>query len=152
MRYRYFLAMFAGAACMAAAQATPPVSVHDAWVRGTVPQQRATGAFMRLAASAPVRLVAAASPAAARVEIHEMRIVDDVMRMRQIAGIDLAGGTSLELKPGGYHIMLLDLAQQARAGERIPLSLTFEHPGGARFSVDVSATVRALGAPQEDHR
>lgn len=144
MNYRQFLAVFASTACACTALAAEPVRIDDAWVRGTVAQQRATGAFMRLRSSAPVRLVAATSPAAARTEIHEMRMEGDVMRMREIGGIDLEPGKAVQLAPGGYHLMLLDLAQPARQGERILLVLTFESRG-RRFSMQVEAPVRALG-------
>lgn len=152
MSYRTFLAMFAGAACVSAS-AAPSASVRadDAWVRATVPQQRATGAFMRLSADAPVRLVGVSSPAAARAELHEMRMEGNLMRMRRVASIELAAGRPLVLAPGGYHIMLLDLARQARAGERIALGLEFEGAEGRRFRVEVGASVQALGAAPPAH-
>lgn len=154
MRYRIFLAMFAGAVSLAtvqAVQAAQAVRIDDAWVRATVPGQRATGAFMRLSAQGPLRLVAAASAAAGRVELHEMRMEGDVMRMRPVAGIPLEPGKALLLAPGGYHIMLLDLVRQARAGERIPLSLRFERPDGTSFGIDVEAAVRPLGTQPAGH-
>ena len=91
-----------------AAWAQTTVKVEDAWVRGTVATQKATGAFMRLTPSANARLVEAKSPVAGVVEIHEMAMENDVMRMRQVPGLDLAAGRTLELKPGGYHVMLMD--------------------------------------------
>lgn len=151
MSYQTFLALFAGAACLSASAAPATVQADDAWVRATVPQQRATGAFMRLTAEAPVRLLGASSPAAARVELHEMRMEGDLMRMRQVASIELAAGRTVVLAPGGYHIMLLGLARQARPGERIPLNLEFEGADRRRFSVEVAASVRALGAAQPAH-
>jgi copper(I)-binding protein len=78
------------------------VKVDDAWVRGTVAQQKATGAFMRLTPEKNARLVAASSPVAGVVEIHEMAMENDVMKMRQIPGLDLAAGRTMDLKPGGY--------------------------------------------------
>ena len=80
------------------------VSVTDPWVRATVPQQKATGAFMQLSSAKGTRLVDARSPVA-HAEIHEMAVQDHVMRMRQISGLDLPAGQSVALKPGGYHIM-----------------------------------------------
>lgn len=142
MRYRRFLAMFSGAPCPPLAPAAQPVRIDDAWVRATMVRQRATGAFMRLWASAPARLLEAASPAAARVALHETRMVGDAVRMREVEGLDLAAGKTVHLEPHGYHIVLLGLRERARAGERIPLSLTFEDAGGRRFCVEVSAAVR----------
>lgn len=128
-----------------AAWAQTEVKVEDAWVRGTVATQKATGAFMRLTPSANARLVAAESPVAGVVEIHEMAMVNDVMRMRQIPGLDLAAGRTMELKPGGYHVMLMDLKQQLKGGESVPITLVFEDDARKRFTQQISAPVTALG-------
>jgi copper(I)-binding protein len=132
---------------LATAQAHAQVSVKDAWVRGTVAQQKASGAFMQLTSVKDVRLVAAQSPVAKVVEIHEMVMDKDVMKMRQIPGLDIAAGGVLALKPGGYHIMLIDLKDQLKGGDMVPITLTFEDAKTkARFTQDVSAPVTALGA------
>ena len=130
-------------ACMAQAQ----VTVKDAWVRGTVPQQKSSGAFMQLTSGKDVRLLAATSPVANVVELHEMVMDQDVMKMRQIPGLDLVPGRVLELKPGGYHVMLIDLKGQLKGGDLVPITLTFEDSKTkTRFTQDVSAPVTALGA------
>jgi len=121
------------------------VKVEDAWVRGTVATQKATGAFMRLTPSADARLVAAESPVAGVVEIHEMAMENDVMRMRQIPGLDLAAGRTMDLKPGGYHVMLMDLKQALKGGENVPIKLVFEDAAKQRFTQDIQAPVTALG-------
>jgi len=118
--------------------------VHDAWVRATVPQQHATGAFMTLDATLDSKLVRAASPVSDHVELHEMVLQDDVMKMRQVPSIALPAGQVVELKPGGYHIMLLDLKHQIREGEAVPLTLTFEHSDGRQETVTVQAPVKPL--------
>jgi len=128
-----------------AAWAQTTVKVEDAWVRGTVATQKATGAFMRLTPSANARLVEAKSPVAGVVEIHEMAMENDVMRMRQVPGLDLAAGRTLELKPGGYHVMLMDLKQPLKAGEQVPITLVFEDAAQKRFTQEVKAPVTALG-------
>ena len=129
------------------AWAQTTVKVEDAWVRGTVATQKATGAFMRLTPSANARLVEAKSPVAGVVEIHEMAMENDVMKMRQIPGLDLAAGRTLDLKPGGYHVMLMDLKQQIKGGDTVPVTLTFEEIGSKkRFTQEVKAPVTALGA------
>ena len=120
------------------------ISVQDAWVRATVPQQKGTGAFMNLTANRDVRLVAAASPVSPIVEVHEMAIVNDVMRMRQVDGIALPAGRTVELKPGGYHIMIMELQRPLQAGDTVPLTLTFEGPDRERQTLEIKATVRAL--------
>jgi copper(I)-binding protein len=121
------------------------VKVEDAWVRGTVASQKATGAFMRLTPSVNARLVAAQSPVAGVVEIHEMAMEKDVMKMRQIPGLDLAAGRTLDLKPGGYHVMLMDLKQPLKGGESVPITLVFEDDAKKRFTQDIKAPVTALG-------
>lgn len=137
------LALF-GVATLAQAD----VTVSDPWVRGTVPAQRATGAFMRLQADQDLRLVAASSPVAGVAEIHEMVMQDKVMKMRRVDGIALGKGKPLELKPGGYHVMLMDLKQPLKAGEQVPLTLTFEGAAkGKTITKQVQATVQSL-APQ----
>ncbi len=125
------------------------VSVEDPWVRGTVPQQRATGAFMQLTAETDARLVAAESPVAGLVEIHEMAMENDVMKMRRIPGIDLPAGQTMELKPGGYHVMLLDLKEQMVGGAVVPITLIFETSAGERYTREIEAPVVALGAARQ---
>ena len=132
---------------LAASLVQAQVVVKDAWVRGTVPQQKASGAFMQLTSEKEVRLVAAKSPVANVVEIHEMVMDKDVMKMRQIPGLDIVPGRMLVLKPGGYHVMLIDLKSQLKGGDMVPITLTFEDAKTkARFTQEVSAPVTALGA------
>ena len=136
------------------------VKIDEPWVRGTVAQQKATGAFMRLTAPEPMRLVAGESPVAGVVEIHEMAMDGDVMRMRAIAGLALPAGRPVELKPGGYHVMLMDLKRPLAGGETVPLTLVFENAAGQRVRQELQAKVMALGAqpgamgagPQGGHR
>jgi len=119
--------------------------VHDAWVRATVPQQQATGAFMELNASIDSKLVRATSPVSDHVELHEMTMQDNVMKMREVPSIALPKGKTVDLKPGGYHIMLLDLKQQIHAGDKVPLTLTFEHANGKEEVITVQAPAHPLG-------
>ncbi|WP_163837265.1 copper chaperone PCu(A)C, partial [Providencia stuartii] len=79
------------------------------WVRATVAPQKATGAFMQLTASKAVKVVAASSPVAAMVEIHEMKMEDGVMKMRAVDALALPAGQPVALKPGSYHVMLMGL-------------------------------------------
>ena len=144
MKKMFLGALVAVAAASAWAQAD--VKVENAWVRGTVAQQKATGAFMRLTAAAPARLVEARSPVAGVVEIHEMAMDKDVMRMRPIPGLDLAAGRTTELTPGGYHVMLMDLKQQMKPGENVPLTLVFEDSAKKRFTQELQVPVMAVGA------
>ena len=102
------------------------VQVKDAWARPAVQGQTATGAFMSLTSSDGARLIGASSPVAGVVEIHEMVMDGNVMKMRAIPGLDLPPGRSVELKPGGYHVMLMDLKRPLKVGERVPVELRLE--------------------------
>ena len=133
-------------AALLAMAAQAQVVVKDAWVRATVPQQKATGAFMQLRAAKDSKLVSASSPITPTVEVHEMAMQDNVMRMREVPAIDLPAGKTVEFKPGGYHVMLMDLKQQVKEGDTVPLTLVIEGKDGKRDSVEVNAPVRALNA------
>lgn len=134
--------------CMLSVPALAQVDLQvDApWVRATVPQQRSTGMFARLTSPVDAKLVGASSPAATTTEVHEMKMEKDVMKMRAVEALPLPAGQAVELKPGGYHIMLLDLKAQAKEGDTIPLRLEIETADGQRSTVDVQAPVRALTA------
>ncbi|MFM9971343.1 MAG: copper chaperone PCu(A)C [Burkholderiales bacterium] len=123
------------------------VQVHDPWVRATVATQKSSGAYMHLASKDDARLVSVSSTVAGVVEIHEMALVDNVMRMRAVPGIDIRAGKGAELKPGGYHLMLLELKRQLKEGESIPLTLVIEGRDKKRTTIAVNAEVRPLQTP-----
>lgn len=143
------LLAFALLAAAPALSAFAQTAVQDPWVRGTVAEQKATGMFAKVTSTPGGKLVAASSPVAGVVEIHEMTMVDNVMRMRPIAGLDLPAGKAVELKPGGYHVMLMDLKQALKAGDTVTVTLVIEGKDGKRENVDVKAPVRALGGAPE---
>ena len=131
----------------AAAGAHAQVTVKDAWVRATVPQQKSTSAFMQISASRDYRLVSVSSPVTPLAEVHEMVMRDGVMRMRQLGGgLELPAGKTVELTPGGQHIMLMDLPQQVKVGDKVMLSLVFEDKAGKRETQQVEAIVRPLNS------
>lgn len=143
------------AAALLASAATLPawaanVSVTDAWARATMPGQKVSGAYMQLQSDADARLVSASSPAVPRVEVHEMKMDGDVMRMREVKSIELPKGKTVSLEPGGYHIMLMNLTKPIAAGEVIPLTLVVES-GGKRQTVEVKAEARAPGSGAMPH-
>ncbi|XAH24243.1 copper chaperone PCu(A)C [Xylophilus sp. GW821-FHT01B05] len=123
----------AAAACafglLGAAQAQD-VKVEGAWVRASVPGQSGTGGFMTLTAPVALRLVGVATPVAATAEVHEMRMDGEVMRMRALDGLDLPAGTPVQLKPGGYHLMLTGLRQALAKGTTVPLTLLLRDAQG----------------------
>jgi len=136
-----------GATTMASLAQTPAVTVTQPWVRATVAEQQSTGAFMVLRAGSPSRLVAVQSRVAASVEMHEMVMEGDVMRMRAMPAVALAAGADVTFKPGSYHLMLMGLKQPLKPGEKVPLTLVFESADGKqRQQLDVQAEVRPLGS------
>jgi hypothetical protein len=127
------------------------LAVSNAWVRATVPGQRATGAFMELTSDRDLVLLSAASPVAGTVEVHEMVMEGSMMRMRALPRLELPAGRKVELRPGGYHVMLMDLRRTLKPGEIVPISLTLEGPGAKRTSIEVRAEVRDLAATGAKH-
>jgi len=142
IRRTVFLAIAAGLAMAQVAAAQ--VAVTDAWVRGTVAGQTTTGAFMQLKAAADATLVSAASPVASIVEIHEMKMDGGMMKMNAVDRLPLPAGKTVDLKPGGYHVMLMGLRAPLRAGDTVPLTLTFEDKAGKKSAVEVKAPVKPL--------
>lgn len=147
MKHLFIATSFAIAAATTAwAQSPVQVQVQDAWARATIGAQSATGAFMKLTAPQATRLVEVRSTVAGIVEVHEMKLEGDVMRMRAVDALPLAAGQTVELKPGGYHVMLMDLKGPVKAGDAVPLTLVFEGADGKRQTQEVKATARALGS------
>ena len=125
--------------------AVAQVQVSDAWARATVAGQKGTGAFMKLTAPEGATLVGAVSPVAGVVEIHEMAMEGNVMRMRALPkGLALPAGKAVELKPGGYHVMLMDLKQQLKAGEKVKLDLQFELKDRKLLTLPLEVEVRSV--------
>lgn len=127
---------------LAAQAQSPAVKVDDPWVRATVAPQKATGAFMQLTSAQAAKVVAASSPVAGMVEIHEMKMDDGVMKMRPVDALPLPAGQAVALKPGSYHVMLMGLKAPIKAGEVVPLTLTVEGADGKRTDVEVKAKAR----------
>ena len=123
-------------------QAQAQVTVKDAWVRATVAQQKATGAFMQLQSSQDAKLISAQSPVAGVVEVHEMSMDGGVMKMRAVPSLALPAGKAVELKPGGYHVMLMDLKGQVKDGDTVPVTLVVEGQDGKRQNIDIKAAAR----------
>ncbi len=151
MNIRFFAAPCLLAALLAAAAAQAQTRVTEPWVRGTVAQQKATGFFATITSGPGGRLVSASSAVAGVVEIHQMAMEGNVMKMRALSnGLELPAGKAVELKPGGYHLMLLDLKQVLVAGDTVPVTLVFEGADKKREVVEIKAPVRALAAAAAD--
>ena len=135
------------------APALAQTTVKDPWVRGTVAQQKVTGAFMRITSTTGGKLMSISTPSAGVVEIHEMTMAGSTMQMRALpAGLDLPAGKAVDLKPGGYHLMLMDLKAPLRAGDTVALTLVVEAKDGQKETLVVKAPVKALGAGMAEHK
>ena len=121
------------------------VTVKDAWVRGTVPAQKSTGAFLTLTSSEDAKLVGVSSGIAKSAEIHHSEMQNNVMHMHAVDSIALPARKEVHLRPGGYHLMLMGLAAPVKEGDQVPLTLTIEDGRGKRSRVEVKADVRPLG-------
>ena len=146
MKTRRFLLV----ACCAAAFAILPVAaqnapkVEGAWARPTVEGQAAGGGFLKIVGGAAAdRLVAASAGVSHRVELHTMTMDGNIMRMREIDAIDVPAGQTVELKPGGLHVMFMELKAPLKNGSSFPLTLRFEKGG----EVTVQMTVMTQPAP-----
>ncbi len=129
------LALVAGATA-----ALAQIKVENAWVRATVPKQQATGAFMKITSVEAVKLMAVTTVVAKTNEIHEMKMEGDVMKMRaHLNGLDIPANTTVELKSGGYHLMMMELEQTIKAGDTVPLQLQFINAKGDKQVVTVNA-------------
>ncbi|MES2281500.1 MAG: copper chaperone PCu(A)C [Pseudomonadota bacterium] len=128
---------------------TASVKVDKAWARATVQGQKGTGAFMSLTAAEGTKLVGLTSPVAGVAEVHEMKMEGDVMKMRAVAGgLDLPAGKTVELKPGGYHVMLMDLKAPLAKDSTVPMTLLFKNARGveSKLNITVPVSVTAPGA------
>jgi copper(I)-binding protein len=132
---------FSGMAFASLAQAQT-VEVQNAWVRATVQGQKATGAFMTLTAKSAGRLVSVSTPVAGVAEVHEMNMEGDVMKMRALpGGLELPAGKPVELKPGGYHVMLMDLKLPLQKDTTIPVTLVFKDGKGTETKTELKVPV-----------
>lgn len=123
-----------------AATASAQIKVENAWVRATVAGQQSTGAFMKITSTEPVRLLSVSTPVAKTSEIHEMKLVGEVMKMRAHPdGVGIPANTPLELKSGGYHLMMMEMDQPIKAGEVVPLQLQFTNAKGKAQTLTVNA-------------
>ena len=135
--------------------AAQTIAVTNAWARATVQGQKATGAFMTVTSKENAKLIAVSSPVAGIVEIHEMKMDKDVMKMAALPnGLDLPAGKAVDLKPGGYHIMLMDLKLSLTKDVAVPLTLTFQDTSGKKSQqvVQVPVSVQAPPGQSMNHQ
>lgn len=136
-----------GIATSASAQS---VTIKDAWVRASVQGQNATGAFMSISATEATRLIGAATPVAGVAEVHEMKIDGGVMRMRAVeGGLEIPAGKTVELKSGGYHLMLMDLKAALPKASSVPLTLVFRDSKGVESRLELKLPVALSGTAHQ---
>jgi copper(I)-binding protein len=137
------------ALALVASPALAQVEIDQPWARATAPGAKVAAGYMviRNKAASADRLVGASSPAAARMETHVTMRDGDIMRMREVQGYDIPAGGSFELKPGGAHLMFVDIKQPFKEGERIRATLKFERAG----EVSVEFHVGRLAGPRHGH-
>ena len=120
----------------ARAQTLPKVEL--AWARPTVQGQAGGGGFLRIVGgSANDRLISARAGVSKVVELHTMEMDGNVMRMRQVDAIEIPAGKTVELKPGGQHVMFVGLTQTLKSGAHFPLTLRFEKAGEVKVEMKV---------------
>jgi len=142
MKFKSLFAVTALATTFVAPLAAQTVEVKDAWVRTSVPGQMATGAFMKITSKEGAKLVGASSPVAGVAEVHEMKMEGNVMKMNAVAGgLELPAGKTVELKPGGYHVMLMDLKAALPKDSTIPLTLLLKDAKGVESKVELKVAV-----------
>jgi len=143
------IALMAFAASIQAQEAkVGSIKIENAYVRATAPGQPAAGAFMKIDNSgAADQLLSASSPAAGEVQLHQMSMEGNVMKMGQVKDIAVPANGSVDLKPGGYHIMLMNIKAPLKAGETVPVKLKFAKAG----EVEVKLPVNAVGSGMNMH-
>ena len=127
------------------------IEIGQPWTRATPPTAESGGGYLVLknTGTTPDRLIAVKSPAADKVEIHEMKMDGNIMRMREVErGIEIPPGATVELKPGGFHVMFMGLKAPFAKEAKVPLTLVFEKAG----SIDVDLMVQAMGAQAPMHK
>lgn len=150
MKHKLWAAAVLGLGMASAYAQVGQVAVSDAWARGTVPGQSATGIYMTLQAPQATTLVGVSTPAAANAEVHEMKLEGTLMKMRALPnGLPLPANRPVQLKPGSYHIMLTDLKAPLKKGDTVPVTLRFESADHKKSEQHVEVPVRdlAAGAP-----
>ena len=142
--------LFAALGLCAAFTAHAQVEVSDAWVRATGQGQKATGVFMNLTAQKATRLVGVKADLTASAEVHEMKMDKDVMKMQAVKALDLPAGQTVALKPGSYHVMLMDLKAPVAEDSQVVLTLLFEDAAGVKTQKEIKAVAKKMGMGGKD--
>lgn len=128
-----------------AARTTQSPAVTEAWARATVPGQPVAAAYMKISSPFHVTLIGVETDVAKQVQVHDMQMNDGVMQMRRHDQLDIPAGATIELAPGGMHLMLLGLKKPLKAGDAITVKMTFVDAEKAKVTSVVTVPVRPLG-------
>ncbi len=120
-----------------AASPQPKIDVRDAWARVTVPGQMASAAYFTIANSGGKDVLLSVSSPSAKASLHSTSMDNGVMRMRPLESLEVPAGSRVALKPGGTHVMLMDLKAPLQGGSTITLDLKFERSGERHVVADV---------------
>jgi periplasmic copper chaperone A len=148
------IALLVGSTALAADFEAGALKIEQPWSRATPPAGRVGAGYLNVVnrGAAPDRLVSASSPAAGRVEIHEMRMDGNVMRMRELpSGLPVAAGETVALKPGGFHLMLMELRAPLKQGSKVPMTLVFERAGKVEIELSVESAGARDAGPKHTH-
>jgi periplasmic copper chaperone A len=127
------------------------IEISQPWSRATPPSAQTAGGFLAITNKGTTadRLIAVKSAVSDKAEVHEMKMDGNVMRMREVEkGLEIPPGATVELKPGGFHLMFMGLKAPLAKDQRVPITLVFEKAG----SVDVDMKVEAMGAQMPAHK
>jgi copper(I)-binding protein len=135
---------------LAAVAAHAQVEVSDAWARATGQGQKTTGVFMNLTAKKATRLVGVKTDLTSTAEVHEMKMEKDVMKMQAVKALDLPAGKTVALKPGSYHVMLMDLKDPIKEDSQVVLTLLFEDASGVKTQQEVQVAAKKMAMGGKD--
>ena len=129
----------------------PPVIVSEVWIKTTIPGGSVSAAYMRIQSPVALKLLKVEGSIAGDIQIHDMKMNDGVMEMKALDSVDIPAGQMVELKPGGKHVMLMQLAKPIHKGDKVPLKLVFESADKKKITVHVDATARENAGKAKAH-
>ncbi len=150
LRVLGLLLAFLPAAAFAQGYKLGALEISQPWARATAPTAPTGGGFLTITnkGTTPDRLIAVHSPAAGKVQVHEMKMDGNIMRMRALEhGLEIPAGATVKLAPGGFHLMMMNLKGPLKQGSKVPVTLVFEKAG----SIDVELDVEGMGATHPSH-
>ena len=118
------------------------IKVNNAWVRTSIPGQNVGAAYMDIVSSQNVTLEKVSASTVGHVEIHKMTMTNGIMKMRMLDKLDFIAGRVYKLAPSSSHLMLFDLKQPFKTGQKVEFKLTFKDQANKSSTVKVLATVK----------